>query len=95
MEEFYAAGKSKTGRDFLFQIRDRLSKTFAALVLGQVPFHAANAFPIAAQTTGATDAITTAAMVGIKHLILTTLWEDYRQLPEALSSIVGCYNSHP
>jgi len=78
--------KNKTGRDFLFRLATGLSKTFAALVLGQGPFHAANALPIASQTTGAIGAIATAAMVGVMHLILITLYEDYRQPAETLSS---------
>lgn len=59
--------KTKTGRHFLFRFATGLLKTFAALVLVQVPFHAANALPIASQTTGATGAIATAVMVGVMH----------------------------
>jgi hypothetical protein len=84
--EFDAAGQNKNGRHSLFRFATGLAKTFAALVLGQMLFHAANALPIASQTTRATGATATAAMVKVVHLILITLWEDYRQLGEKLSS---------
>src|SRR5438445_8259107 len=77
-----------------FQVRDRLLKTFAALLaLRHMLFTPANAFPIASPIPDATGA-TTAVIAGVVHLFSVNSYkQDYRQLAKSVSSELDCFLS--